>query len=373
MSQSSLAERYQRVHRPGQDCRVTSTRNLLELHGYRHSYATVQGLSSTFFFTYRKTFSALDLMTFPSGDICSHYWPVGGQRLEVFENLAYLFNANLVTGTGQTSEQAQESLLDFLRQGVPVLVAVSRFALADLVGAPMRFPPYMGELRFAGHFITVVGCDEARGIVTAFDSDHNRKLEIPLAVLAQARTDGDGAPNYFMQSNNRWVVFLPGNSVASFKDLARTALSRTVHTWLGAAGDDGNAGGLAGLQMFCDELPGWTDRADMPLDKLKASTYVMRMTSDKIAGGSLGRRPFGMFLRQAGDALGERTLLDAAGHYAELTVLWEQLMTEMETRVFDPAGPRSLDAPAIRQLLRQVMDHEQQGFASLQAGVGGLA
>lgn len=373
MSSATLAERYQRIHRPGTDCRVTATRNLLELHGQRHSYATVQGLSSTFYFTYRKRFSALDLMTFPSGDICSRYWPVAGQRLEVFENLAYLFNANIVGATGQGAEQAQEAMLGFVRQGIPVLVAVSRFALAAHAGMPMRFPPYMDDVRFAGHFVTVVGCDERRGTVSLFDSDHTRPIELPLAALAEARTEGDGAGNYFMQSHNRWLVFLPGASAPGLKSQIRSALSRTVHTWAGAdaaAGDAGDGlGGLRGLAAFCDELPGWAERDDLPRDKLKTSVYVMRMTSDKVAGGSLGRRQFGMFLRQAGDLLRDATLIEAAGHYAELTGLWQHLMTAVEERVFDPAGVRSLDHEDVRDPLARILDHERQGNALLQAAV----
>lgn len=370
MSDATLAERYRRIHRPGTDCRVTATRNLLELHGQRHSYATVQGLSSTFFFTYRKRFSALDLMTFPSGDICSRYWPVAGQRLEVFENLAYLFNANIVGAAGQDAEQAQEAMLGFVRQGIPVLTAVSRFALAAHAGVPMRFPAYMDDVRFAGHFVTVVGCDERRGTVSLFDSDHTGLVELPLAALAAARAEGDGAANYFMQSHNRWLVFLPGAGAPGLAALVRCALARTVRTWADADAAADGAGGLRGLAAFCDELPGWAERDDLPADKLKTSVYVMRMTSDKVAGGSLGRRQFGMFLRQAGELLRDATLVEAAGHYAELTALWQQLMTAVEARVFDPAGVRSLDHADVRAPLARILEHERRGNALLRAAAG---
>jgi hypothetical protein len=369
MTAHTVLERYRRIHRPGQDCRVTSGRNILELYGYKHSYATVQGLSSNFFFSYRTAFSPLEQLTFAGGDVCAHYWPVSGQRIEVLENLAYLYNAELVTGVDQSPAAAQAALFAFLDQGIPVLVAVSRQALGRLLGQPLRFPPCLGNLQFGGHFVTVVGYDRQRATVQLFDTDHGHLLELPLAVLAEARIEGDHTAECIMQSRNRWAVFLPGSSVPPLAHRIRAALERTVHLWLGAGADDGGAAGLHGMRRLCAELPGWSERRDLPADKLKATAYVLHMSSEKIAGGGLGRRCFGMFLRQAGDALGSPMLHEAAGDYAVLAQLWRQLMTAVDTCVFDPAGPRSLDQPAIRALLAELLEREEQGFDRLQAGL----
>ena len=369
MTTVSLLERYRRVHRPGQDCRVTSARNLLELHGYRHSYATVQGLSSNFFFSYRTRFTPVERLTFPGGNVCSHFFAVSGQRLEVLENLAYLFNADLVTGAGEDDAQAEETLLAFLDEGLPVLVAVSRHVMGDYLGQPLRFPSYLATLRFGGHFVVAVGYDRERGTVSLFDTDHMQLLEVPMAVLSKARTDGDNDPGCVMKSHKRWAVFLPGASAPALPDLMRSALARTVHLWRGAVVDAGGAGGLEGVRRLCAELPGWADRADLPADKLKASVYMLRMTSEMLSGGSLGRRSFGMFLRQVGDALRSDALLAAAADYGDLCDLWKQLIGAVEARVFATSGPRSLDQPAIHALLARLKEHEEQGFARLCAGL----
>lgn len=369
MNPSTLIDRYRRVHRPGQDCRLTSGRNLLELYGYRHSYATVQGLASNFYFSYRTQFSPLERLTFAGGDFCAHYFAVSGQRLEVLENLAYLFNAELLGGVGQDDAAAEASLLAFLDQDIPVLLAVSRQVLGDYLGQSFALPPYMKGLRFGGHFVTAVGYDRGRGTVALFDTDHMQMLEVPLAVLAQARTDGDGDPDCLMQSNKRWAVFLPGTSAAKPARLMAMALERTLHLWRGAPADAGGAAGLEGLRRLCAELPGWTERADLPADKLRATAFMLRMTSEMLSGGSLGRRCFGMFLRQAGDTLRSDSLLAAAADYGLLSDLWGQLIGTVGQHVFDPAGPRSLDQPAIRALLAQLIEHEEQGLARVGAAL----
>jgi len=373
MNPTTLLERYRRVHRPGQDCRITSARNLLELHGYRHSYATVQGLSSNFYFSYRTGFMPLDRLTFAGGDVCGHYFPVSGQRLEVLENLAYLYGAELVTGAGEDDARAQETLLAFLDEGIPVLVAVSRHVLGDYVGRPLRFPAYLGNIRFGGHFVTAVGHDRQRGTVSLFDTDHMQLLEVPLAVLARARTDGDHDAACVMQSHKRWAVFLPGSSAPPLGHLMRTALERSVQLWRAAPVDAAGAAGLEGVRRLCAELPGWAERSDLSTDKLKATVFMLGMSSEMLSGGSLGRRCFGMFLRQAGSTLRSDSLLAAALDYGVLSELWQELIGEVKAQVFHEAGPRSLDQPAIHALLARLLEHEEQGYARLCAGLGEAA
>jgi Domain of unknown function (DUF4872)/Butirosin biosynthesis protein H, N-terminal len=370
MSEHSLAERFKRIHRPGQDCRITSTRNMLELYGHRLSYATVQGLASSFYFSYRKEFSAADLLVFPGGNICEYYWPISGQRLEVFENIAYLFNAELLTGADQTPEAAEQTLLEFLREGVPVMVAVARFALAEYFEQVLRFPPYLRDLRFAGHFITVVGVDLVRRIAKILDTDHSQLLEIPLSVLARVRVEGDHEQNYFMRSRNRWVVLLPSSSQPPLKQMMRSALGRTLHLLL--ATQAGAVSGVTGLRKFCQELPHWVEDSTLTQDKLKATVFVMRMASDKLAGGSVGRRSFGMFLRQAGESLGSKALVDAAHHYGDLTALWQRLLSAVEAKVFVGNAPETLNVPELHDLLSQILTLEMRGVEQLQIGYGAL-
>lgn len=366
---NTLTERYRSVHRTGQDCRVTSARNILALHGRRYSYSMIQGLASCFFFTYRKKFSALDMLTFSGGDMCRYYWPVSGQRMEVFENLAYLFNAVLVSREGQDSLAAHEDMLAFLRAGVPVMVQVSRHSIARHLNQESGYPAFLPGLSFGGHYVTIVAADEIRGVATMFDTDHQNVIEIPFETLIAARCAGDAEPNCFMQSRNRWTVFIPGTSVPSPAQMAASALARVVHYFRSAqlAGD--GAGGLLGLSALCRDLPHWRDQAADNPDCLRATVFMLRMHSDLMSGGSLGRRSFGIFVRQSAELLKSPRLGAAAGLYADATELWQKLMTSLEQRVLQPQAPQSLDTQPIRDLLSRIEEVEAEAFFQLESSM----
>ena len=366
---NGLIERYRAVHRTGQDCRVTSARNMLELHGRRYSYSMIQGLASCFFFTYRKRFKPLDMLTFSGGDMCRHYWPISGQRMEVFENLAYLFNAVLVSREGQESLAAHEDMLAFLRNGVPVMVQVSRHSIARHLNREYGYPDFLSGISFGGHYVTIVAADENRRVATMFDTDHQNVVDIPFDALIAARCAGDGEPDCFMQSRNRWAVFIPGTSVASPAHMAGSALARVVHQLRSAELEEDGAGGLSGLRALCRDVPLWRDQAADNPDCLRATVFMLRMHSDLMCGGSLGRRSFGIFVRQTAQLLKSTELATAAGLYADSAGLWQALMAELEQRVLRPRVPESLDTQPIRDLLSRIAEVETEAFFQLESGM----
>lgn len=370
MHETSLYRRYHEAHQPGKDCRITSARNLLEMYGHRHSYAIVQGLAGSFFFTYRRAFSALDRLTFPDLDVTKYYWPVSGQRMEVLENLAYQFNALLVMRSGQTSEEAERDLLEYLRQDVPVMVAVSRESLARHFGKPYGYPPFLRNLHFGGHFITVVAAEERRRVVAAFDTDHTEVLEVPFGVLAEARVDGGNKATCFMQSQNRWAVLIPGTSVPRLEQMCGSALVRIIHMFRSAEDDTQHIGGFRALNRFCDEVLSWNELTARDPDLLRATVYMLRMNSDLISGGSVGRRHFGMFVRRAAELLRSRNLLAAAIAYAELTKLWNDLLDHIERSVLGQRTIQSLDVPAVRETLLSIRDREQSAMSRIERAMG---
>lgn len=366
---SELIDRYRAVHRTGQDCRVTSARNLLELHGRRYSYSMVQGLASCFFFTYRKKFSPLDMLTFPGGDMCKHFWPISGQRMEVLENLAYLFNAVLVSKEGQQADAAHEEMLAFLRAEVPVMVQVSRHSMATFLNQEYGYPDFLRGLSFGGHYVMVVAADETRKIATLFDTDHQNLVDIPFDALIAARSAGDGEAHCFMQSRNRWAVFVPGTSVQSSDHMVAGALRRVIHNFRSAEAEGDGTGGLSGLAALCREIPQWRDlTADNP-DCLRATVFMLRMHSDLMSGGSIGRRSFGIFVRQSAEILKSPGLAAAAGLYADSVGLWQTLMLLLEQRVLHPDCPESLDTQPVRDVLFRLAEVENEAFFQLESSM----
>lgn len=368
---TTLLERYRPVHKTGLDCRITAGRNILDLYGHRHSYTLVQGLASSFYFSYVKQFDVQDLLTFRTGDMSAHYMPVSGQRSEVLENLAYLFNTRLLGGSDQAPEQAERDMLEFVREGIPVMVAVAREALADSMGRPLPVSPGMNGLKYGGHFVVVVGADLKQRTVQMFDSDHTELIEMPLHVLSHVRTVGDNDPNYMMKSHSRWQVLLPEARVAPLPDLMTTALRRTVHHFLSAQDDPRARGGLNGLHTFCAELPQWCVHAEFPVEKVRATVFHMHMMSQYISGGALGRKYFGMFLRQCSEVMGSAPLAAAATQYADVSRHWNGLLATMQGEMRKTPADIRFDGGSIKSLLAQIMDCEQAGFDLVRRAVGG--
>lgn len=362
---TSLVERYGRHHRKGHDCRVTCTRNLLEFHGHRHSYAVIQGLASSFFFVYRTEDSERARLLFPEGDFAHLFWPVSGQRLEVLENLAYLFNAVLVQDQKQGHEEALARLEPYLAAGLPVLCALSRKALAEYLGGQAWGDWFPAGVGFGGHWVIVVDVDRRRRVVTLFETDRYEPIELPFEVFFELRTLGDDQAGFAMKSLNRWAVFCPPRHVPPFASLVRTALTKVVWNLRCPALDHGE-GGIAALDRFCTELPGWGERPDLPPEKLFATVSMMWLNSEFMVGGALGRRSFGMFLRHAGREIGAPSLLAGAEIYADAAEAWSELVGRLHGQVADTPGPWSFRTDRIAELLTRLRQLEHAGLEALE-------
>lgn len=371
MSSPSLAERYQAIHRLGQDCRVTCSRNMLEYFGHRHTYSTIQGLSSCFFFVYRKTDTARARLLFPEGDLARHFWPVSGQRLEVMENISCLFNAVLVTRESQSPARALEAIRPYLAEGIPVMVAICRELLLEHLGIEIDRRGLPEGLAFGGHWIVVAGIDDRRRVAQVFETDRREVIELPLDLLARLRTHGDDQEHFMMKSRNRWAVMVPPDEAPSFPSLVYTALSKVVHnmTCPILARDEV---GLPALEAFCREVPDWCERQDLPREKLTATVYFMWMNSELMMGGGFGRRSFGMFLKNCGRVLESPRLITAAQHYGEAGRLWRRLVQRLAIRIFQSSGTLTFRDPEITDLLPPLLAEERAGLSEVEAFVDGF-
>lgn len=367
----SLRARYQAVHRPGQDCRVTCMRNLLELAGTRLTYHDVQGLASCFFFVYRRRNLALDRLLFPEGNFEHRFWVVAGQRLDVMENIAYLFNAALVTDRRQDDDAACEAIRPYLAEGLPVLVAINRVELLRHLGEPMPDFEFLGDLVFGGHWVAVTEIDDAKGSVWIHETDREEPIELPLEVLARLRTAGDDAPGASMRSLNRWAVFRPPAAPPPDDFMVRTAVTKVVHNLRSAANALPEESGIEALEAFCRELPDWPQHPELDGDRLRATVYMMYMTSENLSAGGMGRRSFGLFLRAASRRLGDAHLRDAAFAYGDASRAWRKLLTILADRTFRGEGGRpDFGDAAVRGLLATIRDQERLGLEALERSCG---
>jgi hypothetical protein len=360
----SMLERFQQIHSPGRDCRLTCARDLLEYFGLRYSHSIVQGLSSSYLFSYAREDHGFQALLYPELDFRGYFSAVSGGVLEILENLACLLNGRYLVQQQDPAEVRLETLRPYLAEGIPVLVAVCRDVVYDHLGFEYpAWPPYLGPLKFGGHFMPVVGVDDSRGVVQMFETNRPGLLELPLAVLHRARTQGDGDPDYRMQSRNRWAVFVPPPVPPPLPSLMRTALRKTVHAMTDSPGARRGASGLPALQQFCREMPRWAEQ--MPRERYQASLYMLRLNSVELSTGAMGRKGFGIFLRRAAVALGQPELEAVAFAYAEAAEAWQALIDLIDDDVLDPASTRVLPPAPLAAAASQLLQLEQAAFERL--------
>lgn len=368
---SPLTRRYAAAHRKGYDCRVTCARNLLEMHGHRFSYAVLHGLSSTFFFVYRKVDDMRSRLLFPEGNFAHLFWPISGQKLEVFDNLASLLGAHLVRG-GDASLDAEasiEELRPYLDEGMPVMVAICRETLLAMRGLPLELRWFPETLGFGGHWVVVSEIDARRRRVQLFETDQPMPLEVSFEELHTLRTHGDNDPNFYMKSRNRWTVFEPPRQLPSFASLADIAIRKTVHEM--ACPLIEGAGGMAAFDAFCAELPAWAERDDLG-EKLHLTVAMAFLASEYMVGGGMGRRSYGLFLNQASREMGSPLLKEAARRYGQAGGHWQRLMVALSQEVLEKEAPWSLRGEDIASALEELHSTERRGFELLQEYVEGV-
>lgn len=360
-----LTERYRPHHHRGQDCRVTCCRNLLDFYGRRYSYGDIQGLGSSFFFTYRTQWAERDRLLMADGGIPPLFWPVSGQRMDVLETIAYVFNATLVSAESQSSDDAHAAIERYVANGVPVMVAVSRDVVHRHLGVTPEFPDYLGDLTFGGHWMVVTGLDPVARIATVYETDIAEPLRLPYEVLREARTHGDDQPNCFMKSRNRWAALIPPAQMPPLPHMMRTALMRTAQLMRHPVGDGVDDMGLRGLARFAAEFPRWYEDGRATPAHLRATLHMMWLNSERLSGGSFGRKNFGMFLRRAAGALQKPALGEAATHYAQAAQDWNGLLGEIAP-VLESGGPASFDNDRVRGLLDGILRAECAGIERIE-------
>lgn len=359
-----LTERYAAAHRKGYDCRVTCARNLLEMHGHRFSYAVLHGLSSTFFFVYRKFDDARCRLLFPEGNFAHHFWPISGQKLEVLENVAALTGSHLVRGGDEhlDAEASIEQIRPYLDEGIPVMVAICREKLLELRGLPIEIRWFPEDMGFGGHWVVVTEIDDSRRVVQLFETDRPEPLEVSFDELHLVRTLGDDNPNFYMKSRNRWSVFEPPQHLPSFASMADIAIRKTVHELHHPLIEGGS--GMAAFDAFCAELPDWAERDDLG-DKLHFTVAMAFLASEYMVGGGMGRRGYGLFLTNAARALDAPVLKEAARQYGRAGALWQRLMAALSKEVLEKGKPWSLRGEHVTAPLAELHEAETAGFERL--------
>ena len=359
MQTVDIAKEYPRHHYLGLDCRLTCLRNLLDYFGIRESYATTFGMSSSFNFVYRKDgFTYPESLEMPSCDFSQHFYPISGHRFDCMEKLAYTYSATLVGNYPDDAEGSLDRMRDFLRHGIPVMVAMSRHVLCEYTGRPTGFPEFMGPLEFGGHWVILVAVDDQHKTVILYETDLQQPITMSQEMFQAARSIGDDHQNCFMKSRNRWVVFIPPATTPPKSDMFHTALTKTAFH-MRKQQDQGRVYlGLRGLRVLADELPSWHVSDEFHEDKFKATVWMMQLQGETLSSGGLGRRLFASYLHQAARICQSDSLQAASDSCSVAAETWRLLIARTAQRVLGEGWTDLRPDPEFAPLVQTIVDSE---------------
>jgi hypothetical protein len=125
------------------------------------------------------------------------------------------------------------------------------------------------KVHFPGHRFVLLGFDDATQ--KAFIADRIRP--VPEACSYGALAESRNPPEGF-STQNLWGRFHGSEVGRTLRDAAALAIGRAANRMLGAAGGDSDEGsplsggrrvttGIAGIERFAEEVPGWVKREDV--------------------------------------------------------------------------------------------------------------
>ena len=334
MQTVDIMKEYPKHHYLGLDCRLTCLRNLLDYFGIKESYATTFGMSSSFNFVYRKdAFTYAESLEMPSCDFSQHFYPISGHRFDCMDKLAYTYSATFIGNYPDDAESSLDRMRDFLRHGIPVMVAMSRDILCHYVGRATGVPDFMGPIEFGGHWVILVAVDDHQKTVTLYETDLQEPITMSQELFQTARSAGDNHQNCFMKSRNRWVVFIPPSTTPAKSDMVRTALTKTAFHMRKQSGPGRVYLGLQGLRVLADELPTWRVSDEFSADKFKATAWMMQLQGETLSSGGLGRKLFASYLHRAAHICQSDSLQAASDTCLVAAETWRLLIARTVQRI----------------------------------------
>lgn len=260
-------------HRPGVHCGSTAVGDVLRLAGVEVSEAMAFGLGAGLGFRYVEAPGSSPSRVFHGRSVRLE-WTVGEVLgLDVRER------------TEEVPDRAWDEVRAAVDRGVAPILSVELSAL----------PYWRSATPFGGHRVVLAGYDASRSVAFLADTGFPGLQEVPLDVLARARSRGGlplGAPG------NRWIELSRERPPLPLPAAIGTALERQAREMLSPAEE---TSGLAALEGFAAALPGWPAATRDPDDLRRCLWSGYQMIERRGTGGGLFRALYARFLGEAED------------------------------------------------------------------------
>ncbi|MEJ2250007.1 MAG: BtrH N-terminal domain-containing protein [Candidatus Lokiarchaeota archaeon] len=282
------------IHKVGKHCESSALRDMFEFYGFPMSEAMAFGLDGTMGFG----FFDLSEGNLNYDDLKAPLF-IGGKQDTINPNslACRLLGLNLRKQSFSSAEKAWEESKKLLIQEIPLIIQ-----------ADLNFLNYMNlqaDIHFGGHFITLAGYDETKGIAFVGDSEFEGFQEIEISLLKKARSSNFG-PSYMRPNNVQYSMQIRADGKRPpFGAGLKLAISKVVNNMLHSSLSNN---GLNGMKKFANNILEWDEKLKGNIENhmKDQSTSLAKMTFEMIygyieewgTGGACFRNLYNSFLNE---------------------------------------------------------------------------
>jgi hypothetical protein len=292
-----ILERF--VHRPGVHCESSAIRDVLEYHGLKLSEEMVFGLDCTFGFIYGKQKSA----TPP--------FHIGGKIRKFPNTLPKNLGIKVERKTASSQKKAWQSVKEKLDKNIPVPIFADIYYL-DYMDVPKE--PWN---HFGAHMIVLAGYDEEKGEAYCADTSFNGLQAVSLESLAEARSSKYKP----FPPRNTWFNINMPTKTKPLNHAVNKALLETAKNMLNPPTRNF---GIKGIRQLADNILDWPKLLDSKQLKLTLFLAYIDMEEAGTGGGNF-RRLYSRFLKEAGELISDKRLIEAGKKLNNSANMWSEI------------------------------------------------
>jgi hypothetical protein len=314
-------------------------RGIFEFYGFRFSEPMIFGLGSGLGFVYWHSKRG-DMVLLPA------YPFVGGRARDLYKNLCSNLGVSVNVNKTSSKTRAYEALKNLISKDVPVMITVD-----------MPYLKYLGlpeKAHFGGHCVVVAGLDEDKGIAYIADTMFKDLQTATLKELEEARSSTFKP----FPPENKWITFEFPAKLTPIEVAIRNAINKTAK---GTLYPPIKNLGVKGINYFANEIVKWPKLfppENEPLKQFYEMSYIM-MEEDG-TGGGLFRYLYSRFLKEAGELLNKRELIDLSQRYHHIGQKWTTIAKLIKEVPKNPANVHNA-----RKTLLEVANEETEVLSTL--------
>jgi len=327
------------VHRAGVHCESSALRDIFEFYGFKFSEPMIFGLGSGLGFVYWHSKRG-DMVLLPA------YPFVGGRARDLYKNLCSNLGVSVKVNKTSSKKRAYQTLKDLISKDIPVMITVDMPQLKYL-GLPE-------QAHFGGHCVVIAGLDEDKGIAYIADTMFEGLQTATLRELEEARSSTFKP----FPPENKWVTLEFPSKLRPIEVAIRKAINKTAWSMLYPSIKNL---GVKGINHFASEIVKWPklfSPENESLRQLYEMSYIM-MEEDG-TGGGLFRYLYSRFLKEAGELLNNKELINLSQRYHQIGLKWTTI-----AKLIRETPKNAANVHEARKILLEVAREETKVLSSL--------